>query len=259
MRITLMSGVLVAAACGDNLPANIPPDACATLVYADKDGDGFGDPEDAWRTCDAPAGFVADKTDCDDAAAGAHPGATEACGNGLDDDCAGDGDTLCFAERDGWRITSGPIEPGATSELIKATVTFTMVSGTATTRAGGACLVADLVAQGIGAATCTSDADCIAAAQAAFPTGGYGYCAAPDGSGEAKRCWTRPSDNCVRSPMNPPGSRTLPEVPWDARGNQAPVRWMVLGCLAEQATPAACAGTDPSKYVRSHGPATAFP
>lgn len=258
MRPTLLFGVFVIAACGDNLSREAPPDACSALWHADDDGDGFGDPDRPRRACEAPAGFVADATDCDDDAAQAHPGATEACGNRLDDDCAGDGDAACFAELDGWRIISGPIEPGSTAAMIKASVTFTKVSGTATMRGGGACLVADLVAQGIGAATCTSDADCIAAAQAAFPVGGYGYCAAPDGSGEAKRCWTRPTDNCVRG-ANPEGSRTLPEVAWDARGNQMEVRWMMLGCLAEAATPTACGGADPSKYVRSLGPASTFP
>ncbi len=34
------------------------------------------------------------RTDCNDAASGVHPGATEVCGNGVDDDCMG-GDTVC--------------------------------------------------------------------------------------------------------------------------------------------------------------------
>jgi hypothetical protein len=54
----------------------------------DDDGDGYGDASDCTTTCTQPAGTVADSmaTDCDDAAATVHPGATETC-NGIDDDC----------------------------------------------------------------------------------------------------------------------------------------------------------------------------
>ena len=60
------------------------------LFYRDADGDGFGDPGSSMPSCDgtAPAGYVADGTDCNDAAASAHPGAAEVC-NGIDDDCNG--------------------------------------------------------------------------------------------------------------------------------------------------------------------------
>jgi hypothetical protein len=88
--------------------------------YADVDGDGFGNAASSVSTCDgAPAGYVADNTDCDDAqllyadldgdtyGAGApvacgvasntdcndgnaaiNPGAAEVC-NGIDDNCNG--------------------------------------------------------------------------------------------------------------------------------------------------------------------------
>ena len=56
--------------------------------YADADGDGFGDAGTERIACVAPAGFVADATDCDDGDAGAHPGAGEVC-NDRDDDCDG--------------------------------------------------------------------------------------------------------------------------------------------------------------------------
>ncbi|MDP2314463.1 MAG: putative metal-binding motif-containing protein [Pseudomonadota bacterium] len=58
--------------------------------YADADEDGYGDAEDAVVSCNAPELFVADATDCDDTESGVHPGATEVCENGLDDDCSGE-------------------------------------------------------------------------------------------------------------------------------------------------------------------------
>ena len=59
--------------------------------YADADSDGFGDAGLTAQACDAPSGYVADATDCDDAASAVNPAAPEVC-NGLDDDCDGDTD-----------------------------------------------------------------------------------------------------------------------------------------------------------------------
>jgi hypothetical protein len=56
--------------------------------YADADGDGFGDAGVAATGCAAPAGFVADATDCEDAAPSVFPGAPEHC-DGADEDCDG--------------------------------------------------------------------------------------------------------------------------------------------------------------------------
>jgi hypothetical protein len=56
--------------------------------YADSDGDGFGDAATVVMACWASSGVVASATDCDDADAAVHPGASEAC-NGYDDDCDG--------------------------------------------------------------------------------------------------------------------------------------------------------------------------
>ena len=60
----------------------------AALWYADLDGDTFGDTTALTLACAAPSGWVADDTDCDDADAGASPGADERC-DGVDDDCDG--------------------------------------------------------------------------------------------------------------------------------------------------------------------------
>jgi hypothetical protein len=56
--------------------------------YRDADGDGFGNPSLTTQACSAPAGYVANNTDCNDANAAVYPGATEVC-NGVDDDCDG--------------------------------------------------------------------------------------------------------------------------------------------------------------------------
>jgi hypothetical protein len=60
----------------------------APTWYADSDGDTWGNASRSQRACDQPTGYVIDDTDCDDAAATVHPGATETC-NGVDDDCNG--------------------------------------------------------------------------------------------------------------------------------------------------------------------------
>jgi hypothetical protein len=57
--------------------------------HADADGDGFGAPTSIERSCLAPDGYVADGTDCDDAAPTVYPGADEYCATPEDDDCDG--------------------------------------------------------------------------------------------------------------------------------------------------------------------------
>jgi len=55
--------------------------------YLDNDGDTYGDPSISIATCTPPAGYVLDKTDCNDAVAAVHPGGIELC-DGLDNDCS---------------------------------------------------------------------------------------------------------------------------------------------------------------------------
>lgn len=58
-----------------------------TTYYLDSDNDGFGNSLNAVFACPAPAGYVADSSDCNDADANIHPGAGENCSNGIDDNC----------------------------------------------------------------------------------------------------------------------------------------------------------------------------
>jgi hypothetical protein len=57
--------------------------------YADADGDGYGDAAVTSLACNQPTGFLSDNTDCDDTDGSVNPGATELCGDGLDNNCDG--------------------------------------------------------------------------------------------------------------------------------------------------------------------------
>ena len=59
-----------------------------SVWYADRDGDGFGDPDATVEDCDPPSGAVDNAADCDDRAATVNPAADEVC-NAIDDDCDG--------------------------------------------------------------------------------------------------------------------------------------------------------------------------
>jgi hypothetical protein len=54
--------------------------------FADRDGDGFGDPDTTLEDCDLPEQGVSNDTDCDDTRADVFPHAEEFC-DGLDSDC----------------------------------------------------------------------------------------------------------------------------------------------------------------------------
>ncbi len=84
-----------------------------TAYYADSDGDGYGDELDAGDTycVDPGSGYSLTQDDCDDAAPGVNPGATEVCdGLNTDEDCSGAADdddpgvtgtTLLYDDLDG--------------------------------------------------------------------------------------------------------------------------------------------------------------
>jgi len=57
-------------------------------LYADSDGDGYGNAGASILACSNLAGYVSNATDCDDSNGQVYPGATEVC-NDYDDDCDG--------------------------------------------------------------------------------------------------------------------------------------------------------------------------
>ena len=73
------------------------------IFYRDRDGDGFGNPDECVELCELEAGFVEDHTDCHDDDGTAYPGSheKETPFDGIDQDC--DGHDYCDdANCDGW-------------------------------------------------------------------------------------------------------------------------------------------------------------
>lgn len=64
--------------------------------FEDSDGDGFGTSSgsNSIQSCTPVSGYVLSFSDCNDNNSSVYPGATETCGNNIDDDCA-NGDEAC--------------------------------------------------------------------------------------------------------------------------------------------------------------------
>jgi hypothetical protein len=77
----------------DDCDASIDEGVQSTF-YRDLDGDTYGNAAQTIQACSAPAGYVSNSTDCNDSSSSVYPGASEVCGNGIDDDCA-NGDLVC--------------------------------------------------------------------------------------------------------------------------------------------------------------------
>ncbi|MDP2305625.1 MAG: putative metal-binding motif-containing protein [Pseudomonadota bacterium] len=86
----------------DDCDGAVDDDAGDALTWhLDADADGFGGPSVEVDACEAPAGHVADATDCDDADATVSPEAGERCGGG-DEDCDGEIDEADVVDATTW-------------------------------------------------------------------------------------------------------------------------------------------------------------
>ncbi|MEW5848049.1 MAG: MopE-related protein [Myxococcota bacterium] len=72
----------------NNCDGSVDESGGSSTWYRDADDDGFGNPGVAQQACQRPAGYVADRTDCNDGSSAIYPGATETC-DGRDNDCDG--------------------------------------------------------------------------------------------------------------------------------------------------------------------------
>ncbi|WP_018614591.1 DUF4082 domain-containing protein [Segetibacter koreensis] len=77
--------------------------------YEDYDKDGYGNSAVTVSGCTAPAGYVAQGGDCKDSVASIHPGATEICGNNIDDNCDGRIDEGCTTTTTYYRDADGDL------------------------------------------------------------------------------------------------------------------------------------------------------
>ncbi len=77
-------------------------DGCEAVTwYADGDGDGYGNAASSTMACDAPSGYVADASDCNDGDASINPAAAESC-DGVDNNCDGSVDPDSSVDASTW-------------------------------------------------------------------------------------------------------------------------------------------------------------
>ncbi|MEC4005926.1 T9SS type A sorting domain-containing protein [Flavobacterium sp. SUN052] len=96
--------------------------------YADVDGDGYGNL--AAPVVGQPIGSVLDATDCDDTRASVHPGATDVCYDGLDNDCNGNVDNVGLPGGCTPKVANLPTATcGSTVNALNTVVSATNVPG----------------------------------------------------------------------------------------------------------------------------------
>jgi hypothetical protein len=148
------------------------------------------------------------------------------------------------------------------TDFVTGSFTFARddANGVASTKMGGACLIADLTGQGIGRKQCTNDDQCNPYTGGRSPLGPSnptdpdweGYCVRPTvrsgDSGLHGRCWIRPGshkDYCTSSvtlggsgdpvPLQA-GTYDLPRVPARPTYSSKPVSWRIHTCLNHATT-----------------------
>lgn len=93
----------------DETGCDQPNNCVPALYHLDLDGDGYGGSLKDVMACEPPAGYVTDGSDCDDHNYTIHPGATEICDDGIDNDCDGTMDEGCITppvdkDQDGYPV-----------------------------------------------------------------------------------------------------------------------------------------------------------
>ncbi|HET6564541.1 MAG TPA: hypothetical protein VFG52_03935 [Xanthomonadales bacterium] len=173
----------------------------------------------------------------------------------------------------GWTIEAGKIKAETTrgrppTRLVKGSFELKSDGASGDSRRAGACLLADLVDQGVGLPSCTSHQQCNDSYKAAPNSklgsgnpGPYLYCLGDKPGDTEKRCWIRPgpdSTHCVKNQFAP-GEYAVPAtgtVDADPLGKGKPVAWRVFACLnPDNNLPPACANTDSPAKVNSLGKA----
>jgi len=125
----------------NNCNSFVDEDLSETVYYKDLDGDSYGNPSTSVQRCSQPLGWVTNNGDCNDNNAAINPGATEICGNSVDENCNGMNDDVCnptstitiddIAVVESQGLATFTITLSSAS-IIDTRVTYKTINGTAT-------------------------------------------------------------------------------------------------------------------------------